>query len=225
MRLSNLSPHELGRITLIATAAAGRVESSIVGAVRGPSSEPAELLVRDVRRLWCVFLIAAMAASLFVPSKVSAGPIWSKKGMEPYRLPVSRVWLTKKRIMRPHHDHPAWDLNVPRGTKAFSAQAGNVIAVLHSGACGNGIVIDAFDGFRYTYCHGSRTLVRRGQRLHAGDLIMRTGSTGSATNNHLHFEIETRPGLRLKCPQPLVLAWWRGKQMTPRQAPFKGCTF
>ena len=144
--------------------------------------------------------------------------------VEPYRLPVERHWLTRKTIMRPHHDHPAWDFNIPVGTKTFSVQAGKVVAVLQGGSCGTGIVIDGYDDFRYTYCHGSKALVRGGQRLHAGDAVMRTGNSGSSGTPHLHLEIETTPRLRLKCPQPLLLSWWRGKQMSPKQAPFSGCT-
>ena len=144
--------------------------------------------------------------------------------MEPYRLPVARSLLTKKKIMRPHHDHPAWDFNTRVGTKTFSVQAGRVLAVLRSGSCGTGVVINGFDGYRYTYCHGSRALVRGSERVHSGELIMRTGNSGSSTTPHLHLEIETQPGLRLKCPQPLLLSWWRGGQMSPRRAPFGGCT-
>jgi murein DD-endopeptidase MepM/ murein hydrolase activator NlpD len=178
---------------------------------------------RRIRLRSIVLVVAIFFGSALFPFGAAAGPIWSKKGVEPYRLPVSRVVLTKKKILRPHHDYPAWDFNTPVGTKTFSVQAGRVIAVLHSGACGLGIVIDGFDGFRYTYCHGSRALVGGGRRVHAGDPIMRTGSSGNATNAHLHFEIEKLPRLRLKCPQPLLLAWWRGRQMTPRQAPSRGC--
>ena len=153
-----------------------------------------------------------------------AESVWDKPGVEPYRLPVARTWLNRHKITRPHHDHPSWDLNVPTGTRADAAQAGRVVAVLRSGACGTGVVIDGFDGFRYTYCHGSRALVGAGERVHAGDPVLRTGNSGSSTKPHLHFEIETKR-LRLKCPQPLLLSWWRGGQMTPRKAPFSGCTY
>ena len=161
---------------------------------------------------------------LLSPLPAAAGSVWDRPGVEPYRLPVSRVWLNRDNITRPHHDHPAWDLNLPTGTLAYAAQAGRVVAVLGSGSCGTGVVIDGFDGFRYTYCHGSRAVVRRGERVHSGDPVMRTGNSGSSGTPHLHFEIETRR-LRLKCPQPLLLSWWRGGQKTPRQAPFSGCTY
>src|SRR3712207_8293588 len=64
-------------------------------------------------------------------------------------------------------------------------------AVLRSGACGTGIVIDGFDGFRYTYCHGSRALVSAGRRVHSGDPVMRTGNSGSRSEEHTS-EIQSR---------------------------------
>ncbi len=172
--------------------------------------------------LLCLLLVATLHLVPVAPA--GAGSVWDKPGVEPYRLPVARHWLNRDNITRPHHDHPSWDLNVPTGTRSFSVQAGRVVAVLHSGACGTGVVIDGFDGFRYTYCHGTSALVRANERLHAGDPVMKTGSSGYATNSHLHFQIESPRG-RLKCPQPLILSWWKGGQKTPRQAPSTGCTY
>jgi murein DD-endopeptidase MepM/ murein hydrolase activator NlpD len=193
--------------------------------VRGSTGKQTKSSRRAVRAICASVVVALLVLGALFPYGVAARPIWSRKGVEPYQLPVSRTLLTRKKIMRPHHDHPAWDFNVAVGTRTFSVQAGKVVAVLHWGTCGTGIVIDGFDGFRYTYCHGSRALVGGGNRVHSGDPIMRTGNSGSSGRPHLHLEIETRPRLRLKCPQPLLLSWWRGGQMTPRQAPFKGCTF
>ena len=83
----------------------------------------------STRHSLTTFVVAGgLALTLLGPGAATGEKLWSKKGVEPYRLPVSRVWLSKERIKRPHHDHPAWDLNVPTGTKAFSVQAGNVVA-------------------------------------------------------------------------------------------------
>jgi hypothetical protein len=166
--------------------------------------------------------IAILAASLLIGGVVWAG-VWDRPNMEPYRLPVNRNLLSRRLITRPHHDHPAWDFFTPSGTLVYAAQGGRVVATLHSGACGTGVVIDGFDGYRYTYCHGSKTLVSGGSRVHSGDPVMRSGSSGSATTAHLHFEVENA-SLRLKCPQPMLLSWWQGGQMTPASAPWSGCT-
>jgi hypothetical protein len=154
---------------------------------------------------------------------VGTAGVWSKPAIEPYRLPVARSLLSRSEILRPHHDHPAWDFFTRSGTRVYAAQAGRVVATLHSGGCGTGVVIDGYDGYRYTYCHGSRTFVGGGARVHSGDLIMLTGSSGSSTRAHLHFEVEDR-ALRLKCPQSMLLSWWEGRQMTAAAAPSRGCT-
>ena len=171
-----------------------------------------------------VFLCALIAAAAFLPSPGTTGSIWDRKGMEPYQLPLDRVWLTRAALARPHHNHPSTDLYVPIGTKVYSAQAGRVRAVLSNSGCGLGIVIDGVDGFRYTYCHGSNALVGGGAYVHAGQKIMRSGNSGSSGAPHLHFEIEDAQ-LRLKCPQPLMLSWWRGGQKTPLDAPYGGCSY
>ena len=183
--------------------------------------------VRERRRAPIAFgLSVAAAATLLMGfallQSASSGP--TDDGVEPYRLPLSRIWLTRTTILRPHHDHPATDLYVPQGTPVYAAQAGRVIATLHSGSCGTGVVIAGRDGFRYTYCHGSAVFVGGGDVVHSGDRIMSSGNSGSSGRPHLHFEIEDAQ-LRLKCPQPLMYSWWRGGQKNPRQAPYGGCSY
>jgi Peptidase family M23 len=167
--------------------------------------------------------LAVVLLALSIGTAVRAG-VWDKPRIEPYRLPVARSLLSRSAITRPHHDHPAWDFFTPIGTKVYAVQAGRVVAALRSGACGTGVVIDGNDGYRYTYCHGSKTLVGGGSRVHSGDSIMLSGSSGSSTRAHLHLEVEDR-SLRLKCPQPMLLSWWMGGQMTAAAAPSKGCTY
>lgn len=172
-------------------------------------------------RAACCVLTIVLAA---LPGGASSASIWDRKGMEPYRIPLDRELLSRAAIVRPHHDYPSTDLYVPSGSLAYSVQAGRVRAVLHDGRCGLGIVIDGVDGYRYTYCHGSSALVSAGDRVHAGQKVMRTGNSGSSGRPHLHFEIEDA-SLRLICPQPLILSWWMGAQKTPAGAPYGGCSY
>jgi Peptidase family M23 len=167
-------------------------------------------------------LIAVVVGVLLLGGAVSAG-VWDRPKVEPYRLPIDRKLLSRAEIVRPHHDHPAWDFFTPSGTRVYAAQAGRVVATLHSGGCGTGVVIDGYDGYRYTYCHGSRTFVGGGAGVHSGDLIMLTGNSGSSSRAHLHFEVEDT-ALRLKCPQPMLFSWWTGRQLTAAAAPSRGCT-
>lgn len=43
------------------------------------------------------------------------------------------------------------------------------------------------------YYHGSRLLVKAGDRVRAGDVIALVGNTGRATNDHLHLEVHVPP--------------------------------
>lgn len=54
---------------------------------------------------------------------------------------------------------------------------------------GNYIVIQHAFGFSTCYSHQSRNIVKKGQKVKAGQVIGYTGRTGRATTPHLHFEV------------------------------------
>lgn len=54
---------------------------------------------------------------------------------------------------------------------------------------GNYIRIDTTDGYSVFLCHLSKRLVTAGQRVKAGDVIGKEGSTGYSTGSHLHLEV------------------------------------
>lgn len=54
---------------------------------------------------------------------------------------------------------------------------------------GNYVRIDGEDGRLYYYCHLSKRLVSRGDKVAVGDAIGIEGSTGKSTGSHLHFEV------------------------------------
>ncbi len=120
-----------------------------------------------------------------------------------YAFPVDRSLITDEAVLwAPHHDYPAWDFPVATGTTVYAMAGGTVIVAGWSGDCGNSITIDADDGGRYTYCHGSQVLVESGTTVAAGDPIMLTGSTGASTGPHLHIQINV--GGQFVCPQPAL---------------------
>lgn len=54
---------------------------------------------------------------------------------------------------------------------------------------GNYVRVDGEDGRLYYYCHLSKRLVARGDKVSVGDALGVEGSTGKSTGSHLHFEV------------------------------------
>ncbi|MBQ6634448.1 MAG: M23 family metallopeptidase, partial [Ruminococcus sp.] len=57
------------------------------------------------------------------------------------------------------------------------------------GGYGNFIIVDHGNGFVTLYGHLSEVDCTIGDRVKAGDVIGKMGSTGFSTGDHLHFEI------------------------------------
>lgn len=54
---------------------------------------------------------------------------------------------------------------------------------------GNYVRVDGEDGRLYYYCHLTKRLVSRGDKVSAGDALGIEGSTGKSTGSHLHLEV------------------------------------
>ncbi|MGW1510807.1 peptidoglycan DD-metalloendopeptidase family protein [Streptomyces sp. NPDC002394] len=90
--------------------------------------------------------------------------------------------------------HTGVDFPVPTGTSVKAVAGGRVVSAGWGGAYGYQIVVRHDDGRYSQYAHLSALAVREGQRVHAGQRIARSGSTGNSSGPHLHFEIRTGPG-------------------------------
>jgi murein DD-endopeptidase MepM/ murein hydrolase activator NlpD len=88
------------------------------------------------------------------------------------------------------------DLAVPEGTAVravedgYVAYAGNELK-----GYGNLVLVRHPNGFVTAYANGSELLVKRNDQVHKGDVIMKSGRTGSVTAPQLHFEVrqDSRP--------------------------------
>ena len=87
--------------------------------------------------------------------------------------------------------HYGQDFSVPYGTEVYATGDGKVIeSGWNTGGFGNYIVIDHGYGLRTTYGHLSQIKVTRGENLKRGDLIALSGSTGTSSGPHLHYQID-----------------------------------
>ena len=87
--------------------------------------------------------------------------------------------------------HYGQDFSVPYGTHVYATGDGKVIeSRWNSGGFGNFIVIDHGYGLRTTYGHLSQINVTKADILKRGDLIGLSGSTGTSSGPHLHYQID-----------------------------------
>lgn len=108
------------------------------------------------------------------------------------RWPMSNFRITSRYGERdiPFHRqvfHGGIDLAAPTGTPIYAASSGEVT---QSGYGAYGLNVYTSGGNNtIIYGHMSRTAVRAGQYVQAGDLLGYVGCTGICTGPHLHFEI------------------------------------
>jgi murein DD-endopeptidase MepM/ murein hydrolase activator NlpD len=99
--------------------------------------------------------------------------------------------------------HRGLDVSSKTGTPVIAPAEGVVVEVGHDKDFGE--VVRLEHGFGYTtfYAHLSETVVKKGQRVHRGQMIARVGNTGRTTGPHLHYELHVN-GLPVN-PQRFIL--------------------
>lgn len=95
---------------------------------------------------------------------------------------------------RDYETHPGIDMAAPVGTPIYAANGGTVILAQMWGGYGNCVRIKHSGGLVSLYGHGSRILVKSGQKVSKGQEILKMGSTGFSTGSHLHFQINKGTG-------------------------------
>lgn len=85
--------------------------------------------------------------------------------------------------------HYAIDIAADYGTDIYAACSGTVTFASTYGAYGKLVIIDCGYGYEAYYGHMSSIDVSKGDVVEKGDVIGHVGMTGSASGNHLHFEM------------------------------------
>ncbi|GLS45703.1 M23 family metallopeptidase [Methylobacterium brachythecii] len=85
--------------------------------------------------------------------------------------------------------HTGIDMRAEHGAPARATAAGRVTVAEPNGGYGNMVEVDHGHGLVTRYAHLASFSVTPGQRVEAGAVIGRVGSTGRSTGNHLHYEV------------------------------------
>ncbi|GEP08305.1 hypothetical protein MMMDOFMJ_0839 [Methylobacterium gnaphalii] len=85
--------------------------------------------------------------------------------------------------------HTGIDMRAEHGAPALATAAGRVTMAEANGGYGNMVEVDHGHGLVTRYAHLARFSVAVGQRVEAGTVVGRVGSTGRSTGNHLHYEV------------------------------------
>ncbi len=86
-------------------------------------------------------------------------------------------------------NHKGIDIGAAYGADIVAAADGKVVTASYSSSGGNYVMIDHGNGLYTVYMHASSTCVSAGQKVSAGDVVAKVGSTGVSTGNHLHFGV------------------------------------
>jgi murein DD-endopeptidase MepM/ murein hydrolase activator NlpD len=85
--------------------------------------------------------------------------------------------------------HSGVDLKGRTGDRVKSTAKGTVLFSGYEGQYGYVVKIKHANNYETRYAHLSKPLVKKGQKIAAGDIIGLLGSTGRSTGPHLHYEI------------------------------------
>jgi len=88
-----------------------------------------------------------------------------------------------------HSYHVGYDFASTRHAPIISSNRGTVVFASLNGIYGNMPMIDHGFGLYTLYGHCSKVLVEEGEEVEPGQIIARTGTTGLALGDHLHFGI------------------------------------
>lgn len=85
--------------------------------------------------------------------------------------------------------HYGVDLKGRRGDPVKATANGRVTFAGWKGAYGYVVMVKHKNGYETRYAHLTRTRVKKGQLVEAGDVVGLLGSTGRSTGPHLHYEV------------------------------------
>jgi murein DD-endopeptidase MepM/ murein hydrolase activator NlpD len=110
-------------------------------------------------------------------------------GYPVYGKITSHIGWRKNPFGRGYEFHSGIDIAAPQGSKVRATADGVVEFAGWHGDYGKTVIIRHPSGYLTLYAHLSKIDVKEGQRVKAGDVVGRVGSTGRSTGPHLHYEV------------------------------------
>lgn len=163
---------------------------------------------RDLRR-------QSTDATLRLGRSTQASALWSGAFLQP---PNTKVFanFAETRLYRwggkevDRQVHLGYDLASVQRAPVPAANGGTVVFAGPLTIYGNTVVLDHGLGLQTLYGHLSSIDVQEGSRVQKGQVLGRTGTTGLAVGDHLHYEV-------LLHGQPVTpVEWWDGKWIRDR---------
>jgi murein DD-endopeptidase MepM/ murein hydrolase activator NlpD len=152
-----------------------------------------------------------------IGAKTAGQPLWTGAFVQPRNTKVfanfaeKRTYIYQGKLVDTQV-HFGYDL---AATKHMPVPAANTGVVVFAGPLtiyGNTIVIDHGLGLQTLYAHLSSIGVKPGDKVEKGQEIGRSGTTGLATGDHLHYEVLVHG------TSVTPLEWWDGKWLRDRIA-------
>ena len=113
----------------------------------------------------------------------------------------SRNYVYKGKVVD-HQTHLGFDLSDLQHAPVVAANDGNVVFAGNLGIYGNCIVVDHGYGLQSIYGHLSEIAVKPGDAVKKGQPMGKSGSTGLAAGDHLHFSMQV-DGVQIT-----PVEWW-----------------
>jgi murein DD-endopeptidase MepM/ murein hydrolase activator NlpD len=181
----------------------------------GLSNEEVFLAVnRDMRK-------ANRAKLKKIGEKTASRPLWNGRFLRMKGKPMAgfgdqRDYKHNGQVID-HQTHMGVDIASFKRAKVKAANSGRVVFNGFYGIYGNSVIIDHGQGLMTLYAHLSSINVKDGQTVDKGDIIGRTGATGMAGGDHLHYGVLVS-GTPVN-PKEWWDATWIGNNIDPKLRP------
>ena len=157
----------------------------------------------------------AEAEKIKVGARTADKPLWSGPFVQPRNTKVfsnfaeTRTYVYEGRTVDTQV-HVGFDLASTKHSPVPAANGGQVAFTGPLTIYGNTVIVDHGLGLQTLYAHLSSIDVKPGDTVEKGHVLGRTGTTGLAVGDHLHFEVLVS-GVSVT-----PIEWWDGKWIRDR---------